>query len=546
MAPHDSDSEDDRVSDWASSLGDARRTTSLFDTTVHASPEAALAYDRATHGFDLRAQAGGSGVYGWVRLVNWIRKERPTPKEAREVNAEDDKLKDDKWLIPVLADDPLLQLGFDDWSDDEDDVEASTQPASSSAPLNASVKLEALRRENEALKGLLARALEGDADSESGSDDGSAGAARPGKGKGKGKGKERDDDTHYFDSYAENDIHEIMLRDTARTVSYGRFLLSNPQVFKGAVVLDVGCGTAILSMLAARAGAKHVYAIEASGLAVKARENVLRNGLADVVTVIQGKVENITLPVDKVDVIVSEWMGYMLLYESMLDSVLHARDRFLTPDGLMAPSQTRLVITAITADRLWRERVDFWRNVYGFNMSGMVNPYFAEGLVEVVDADEVVTTECIVRDINTHTATPASLDFTSPFTLTATAQTTVRAFLTHFDTFFSPVPGQAGHVAPASLVDLGRFADNLISAPIAPVSADAPGAPVSFTTGPRGQPTHWKQVAFLLREPFALKAGDTVEGTFVCKKSETNSRELDVEIRWVVDGKDMAQAYRVR
>jgi protein arginine N-methyltransferase 3 len=78
---------------------------------------------------------------------------------------------------------------------------------------------------------------------------------------GKGKGKlGRDDDTHYFDSYAENgeactvrasliwtDIHEIMLKDTTRTVSYARFIISNPDVFKGAVVMDVGCGTGILS-----------------------------------------------------------------------------------------------------------------------------------------------------------------------------------------------------------------------------------------------------------------------------------------------------------
>ena len=43
------------------------------------------------------------------------------------------------------------------------------------------------------------------------------------------------------------DIHEIMLRDTTRTVTYARFLLSNPKIFEGAVVMDVGCGTGILS-----------------------------------------------------------------------------------------------------------------------------------------------------------------------------------------------------------------------------------------------------------------------------------------------------------
>ena len=49
---------------------------------------------------------------------------------------------------------------------------------------------------------------------------------------------------------------------------------------------------------------------------------------------LHGKIEEVTLPVKQVDIIVSEWMGYCLLYEAMLDSVLYARDRYLAPDGL--------------------------------------------------------------------------------------------------------------------------------------------------------------------------------------------------------------------
>jgi protein arginine N-methyltransferase 3 len=65
----------------------------------------------------------------------------------------------------------------------------------------------------------------------------------------------------------------------------------------------------MLPVFAARAGAKHVYAIEASGLAHKARKNIANNGLQHRITVVQGKVEEIELPLGKeVDVIVSEWM----------------------------------------------------------------------------------------------------------------------------------------------------------------------------------------------------------------------------------------------
>ena len=79
------------------------------------------------------------------------------------------------------------------------------------------------------------------------------------------------------------------------------------------IILDVGCGTGILSMFAAQAGAKHVYAVDCSSIIDQARKIVERNGFADKITLIKGKVEEIELPVEHVDIIVSEWMGYMLL-----------------------------------------------------------------------------------------------------------------------------------------------------------------------------------------------------------------------------------------
>jgi protein arginine N-methyltransferase 1 len=53
------------------------------------------------------------------------------------------------------------------------------------------------------------------------------------------------------------------------------------------------------------------------------------------------------LPVDKVDIIISEWMGYFLLYESMLDCILDARDRYLKPQGLIFPDRAVLYIAAV-------------------------------------------------------------------------------------------------------------------------------------------------------------------------------------------------------
>ena len=74
-----------------------------------------------------------------------------------------------------------------------------------------------------------------------------------------------------------------------------------------------------------------------------------------VVEIVKGKMEEITLPVEKVDIIISEWMGYCLFYESMLDTVLYARDKWLAKDGMMFPDRATLFITAIEVRRLLGE-----------------------------------------------------------------------------------------------------------------------------------------------------------------------------------------------
>lgn len=180
---------------------------------------------------------------------------------------------------------------------------------------------------------------------------------------------------YYFDSYSHFGIHEEMLKDKVRTTSYQRAILRCAHAIRGKVVLDVGCGTGILSMFCARAGAKKVYGVEMSSIAETAVEIVKENGLDDIVTIVRGKIEDVELPFEedgitdkKVHVIVSEWMGYFLLYESMLDTVAIARERFLAPGGLIMPDSARLLICGIEDGEYRNEKIDFWSDVYGFKV----------------------------------------------------------------------------------------------------------------------------------------------------------------------------------
>uniref|UniRef100_A0A4X2M5M9 Protein arginine N-methyltransferase 2 n=1 Tax=Vombatus ursinus TaxID=29139 RepID=A0A4X2M5M9_VOMUR len=120
-------------------------------------------------------------------------------------------------------------------------------------------------------------------------------------------------DEEYFGSYGALRLHLEMLSDQPRTAVYHQVILQHKEFLQDKVILDVGCGTGILSLFCAHyARPRAVYAVEASEMAQHTKQLVLHNGFADKITVFQQKVEDVTLP-GKVDVLVSEWMGTCLL-----------------------------------------------------------------------------------------------------------------------------------------------------------------------------------------------------------------------------------------
>ncbi|PAA81570.1 hypothetical protein BOX15_Mlig028945g2 [Macrostomum lignano] len=324
---------------------------------------------------------------------------------------------------------------------------------------------------------------------------------------------------YYFDSYAHFGIHEEMLKDEVRTTTYRNAMQHNKHLIRDKIVLDVGCGTGILSMFAVKSGAKHVYAIDCSNIIDHAKTIVQANGMADRITLIKGKVEDITLPVEKVDIIVSEWMGYNLFYESMLNTVIYARDKWLGEKGLIFPDRCTLYLCAIEDRQYKDEKINWWDNVYGFDMSCIRRVAITEPLVDVVDPKQLVTNCCLLKEIDIYTVTVDDLEFTSPFSLACQRDDYIQAFVTFFNIEFTMCHKRTG-----------------------------------FSTSPDSRYTHWKQTVFYVDaggdEYLTVMKGEEISGTFTIKPNDKNKRDLDMQISVKFNGQlsrmDETYCYRMR
>ncbi|XP_056091808.1 histone-arginine methyltransferase CARM1 isoform X3 [Rhinichthys klamathensis goyatoka] len=300
-------------------------------------------------------------------------------------------------------------------------------------------------------------------------------------------------------------FQQNMLQDYLRTATYQKAILLNEVDFKDKVVLDVGCGTGILSFFAVQAGAKRVYAVEASSVAKYAEILVKSNSLSDKITVLSGKIEEVSCP-EKVDVIISEPIGYMLLNERMLESFLHAK-YWLKPKGMMFPTQSDIHLAPFTDEQLYMEhhaRTNFWnqRGFYGVNLSGLhssaLDEFFRQPIVDTFDV-QILMARSVKYTINFLEAKEEDLHrLEIPFVFKLLQSGLIHGLAFWFDVAF---------VGSRMTVWLST----------------APNEPL----------THWYQVRCLLQTPLFAKMGQTLSGQVLLIANRRQS--YDIHITAVVD-----------
>eukprot|EP00929_Paragymnodinium_shiwhaense_P037188 TRINITY_DN19858_c0_g1_i1.p1 TRINITY_DN19858_c0_g1~~TRINITY_DN19858_c0_g1_i1.p1 ORF type:complete len:428 (+),score=83.14 TRINITY_DN19858_c0_g1_i1:54-1286(+) len=293
---------------------------------------------------------------------------------------------------------------------------------------------------------------------------------------------------HYFGKLK---TQEGMLRDDLRVGGYVAGMEGAANRLKGATVMDIGTGSGILAMTAAKLGAKKVYAVEASPAMARVASRLVRaNDLATVVEVIPKHLEEITeedVPAGSVDVIVSELFSHMLVGEVGLQVVTQAKSRFLKPGGLVLPERARLKLSPFEDKELTAEllqRHSFWsqQNFCGFDLSSALpmawEQALYENIVDIVDPRSLL----VAPD-----AAPAhELDLAGP---TDPEHWRMIAF----EVEFSPLKKEA-------IIDgFCGWWDVVFS------GGDAEPAP-ALSTSPDAPPTVWAQCRFLLKEPLVVSA----------------------------------------
>lgn len=269
--------------------------------------------------------------------------------------------------------------------------------------------------------------------------------------------------------------HFPMLADQARNRAYAEAIAM--KVRPGDIVLDIGCGAGLTAMLAARAGAKHVYTCEQQPLIAAAATQVIAdNGLSDRITVLSKWSHEIVIGVDmpdQADVVISEIVDTVLLGEGALDTLSHAMAVLAKPGARAIPETGTLVAQLVESEALLQQ----WRpqTAEGFDLSAF---HHLARVAQITPGDFMA---CGLRPLGPGTDL-FEFDFTRPDV--APARSNARLSCTH--------GGEAHAVFVSFEMQL------------------APG--IALTNGLTSD-GHWGRTAFLLDASRRLSPGDDLQVT---------------------------------
>jgi len=238
------------------------------------------------------------------------------------------------------------------------------------------------------------------------------------------------------------------------------------------------------------------------------RKIIEQNGYTNSVTILEGHASNVQLP-DGVlaDVLISEWMGFYLLHESMLDAVVTARDRLLHCNGTVFPSTATLYACPVSLKEFCAETFDFWQDICGFDFS---------------EAGSVMRQKCL--------ASPEIMSV-SQQSLLAEPQQLLSIDLKYVNA--------ADMCSITALLDFVVQRNDLMHGFALWFDVQFDGChPVTLDTSPSAAPTHWQQTVILLPSALLVSCDSLVQCRMLLRQAE-NHHHYNITIEMLEDDGDV-------
>ena len=369
-------------------------------------------------------------------------------------------------------------------------------------------------------------------------------------------------DETYFNSYNDLEVHRLMIDDKPRTRAYCDAIIKNSALFKDKIVMDVGSGTGILSLFAATAGAKIVHAVEASPMAKLIPSIAEANNFKDVIKVHQSKVESLTLKdlrlmtnnnniTDnndndyKVDIIISEWMGFYLLHESMLPSVLFARDNFLkdSDQSMIFPRIAKLYAAPCNLQTHHDKYINFWDNLYGYSFKPLQKCAKEMRLkrpeIDCIDDKQLLTAKKLIIKLDLKTMKLKDINQIQKelfFVIDKVEDnhTLLDGIALWFDTIFTNKNEKKPLIIWNKKTDNDgdqKIEENVNNNNNQKVKAkETEFNRLVLSTSPSSEDTHWKQTLIFLPERLSVKTDDVLGFEIKMKPNEDNYRLYNIEL----------------
>lgn len=246
------------------------------------------------------------------------------------------------------------------------------------------------------------------------------------------------------------------------------------------VVADIGAGTGLLGLMAAKLGAREVFLYETAEVGGVAEAIIAQSGVTNCYLMPCHSTEMEEPP--QVDVIISETLGNYAFEEDIITTLSDARERFLRPGGIVLPSAVRQYAAPVVGRRL-HDELGVWArtgDTYGLDLSLAQSMSFNNVYVRRIGSDELWADAAVEWD-HVDFSTAADPVRTGHASWSASAPVTVYGFAVWWDACFGP--------------DL------------------------KISTGPEAPETHWEQLYFPLELPIALQREATVRLDLVSQSS---------------------------